>query len=110
MKKLKLNLDDLKIESFETMPKITGRGTINGHASASCDCTDGCGGGVTGPATVDAACDIASVVIPGLCIVLTQAGTCAEWGSCIGQCASDDCTQPPDCANPQTFSCEIKYC
>ncbi len=40
MKKLKLNLDDLKIESFETTPELTGRGTINGHASASCGCTN----------------------------------------------------------------------
>ncbi len=31
MKKLKLNLEDLKVESFETSKKISDKGTVNGN-------------------------------------------------------------------------------
>ncbi|MGD8778120.1 MAG: pinensin family lanthipeptide [Ignavibacteria bacterium] len=52
MKKLKLNLEDLKVESFETTSKISQQGTVNGNLPPgetipANNCGGGGGGGNT---------------------------------------------------------------
>ncbi len=98
MKKLELNLDDLKVESFETTPADSrrGRGTVFGYSEftefASCgpDCTPGDYGGQTydGGETCDASC------ADGTC-QLTCAFTCMP--TCGVSCLPGDCSPPGDC-------------
>lgn len=45
MSKLSLRLDGLEVQTFETLPRVRGRGTVHGHASAEgtgCDSMDAC--------------------------------------------------------------------
>lgn len=54
MKKLKLNLDDLKVESFETIKTQNGNGTIFGAASEErCESAGLCGTGTGGNPSTD---------------------------------------------------------
>jgi hypothetical protein len=72
MKKLKLNLDSLRVDSFETAAPSVARGTVQGHDATrladSCSCpypTDGCSlycGGSSGQCSGD--CDGDTVVDP----------------------------------------------
>ena len=43
MKKLRLNAEELRVESFPTAPAADESGTVNGHAA-----TEGCGGTLVG--------------------------------------------------------------
>ena len=86
--KLVLNLDALRVDSFDTLPaSVRGRGTVNGHAAtqqtchASCDpcatCDTSCAGGPL--------CDC----LPSGCV------------SCQTSCAGGplcDCAPTPTCA------------
>lgn len=87
MKKLKLDLDNLRVDSFDTTPAEGngGRGTVFGHAEsfqygctdgASCDsCAGSCG-------TCEASCC-------GTCnTCYTNCGTCPCDYSCNGSCYS----------------------
>ena len=53
MKKLQLNLDALRVDSFETSKELEARGTVRGHVETSCgepctcDCEATTGGGFT---------------------------------------------------------------
>ena len=47
MKKLKLDVEALRVESLEAAPAMTGEGTVRGHASTTCPtyeltCTGDC--------------------------------------------------------------------
>lgn len=45
MKKLRLEIDGLKVESFQALPARGGRGTVRGAESYyTLGCTEGCGG------------------------------------------------------------------
>lgn len=109
MKKLKLDLNDLKVESFETTHSILShKGTIKGaamlidsFAAYEGDCGGGGGGG-----TDWSNCACLSVTCPPTLACYTNEILCGESVGCV----SDDCTQPPFCPNPETFSCQIFIC
>jgi len=71
MKKIRLNLDDLKVDSFETTPEAGGRkGTLFGYQSqldtchAGCpDDLDGMMGGTTSPKP-GCACEVSEAICP----------------------------------------------
>jgi hypothetical protein len=87
MKKLRLNLDSLRVDSFQTAPLVWGRGTVRLHEStepqepesivATCDCP-GTGGG-TAWATCDWSCG-------GGCSNDTCGGSTCEWHTCADSC------------------------
>lgn len=64
MKKLKLNVEALRVDSFETKHE-TGQGTIYAHSkSTSLDWDSGCGSGCTGHGTCDnGTCDSGCTVV-----------------------------------------------
>jgi hypothetical protein len=77
MKKFKLRLDDLQIDSFHTLPAEKPKGTVFGE---QCTCMTLCGQNTCpGCPTCDASCD----------------GTCAE--SCAGSCLSCEYTCQASC-------------
>jgi hypothetical protein len=43
MDKLRLNLDGLKVESFEAGAEVPGQGTVKGFAATECSCAYTCG-------------------------------------------------------------------
>ena len=101
MKKLKLNLDEIKVESFETNPIQSKIGTVMGHLPESAFCNseetcNNCGGG-TGtnvPACSDVFCTQGAHCPTGQgwpsCYV-TGCGTCqTDCGTCVQTC-------PPTC-------------
>ena len=93
MKKLRLDQDDLRVESFGTEPGMGSRGTVLGHSYMTCDVTcdpwffcqtyeatchnRGCNTGLTSMCQTGAATDC-----PGQseCGAYTQGSTC--YGSC----------------------------
>ncbi len=97
MKKMKLSLDDLKVESFETTPesKDDSQGTVFAYFTPGLGntCDPGCTNATCGPtcATCDSTC------------VNTCGNTCGS--TCEGTCASNTCgntclaTCPNTCAN-----------
>lgn len=44
MSKLTLDIDELKVDSFDTGDEQGGRGTVRGNAALGCTCWDTCGG------------------------------------------------------------------
>ncbi|HEX2203176.1 MAG TPA: hypothetical protein VHG91_07750 [Longimicrobium sp.] len=60
MKKLRLTVDDLRVDTFVTAESIDPRGTVHGHISCRCTNAQGgtCGGGAScnGGATCDTDC------------------------------------------------------
>jgi hypothetical protein len=56
MSKLKLDLNELRIESFETKDAEEARGTVQAHASAIMTCPSTCASCVTCYATCFASC------------------------------------------------------
>ncbi len=56
MKKLKLNLEDLKVESFEINNSKNMKGTVNGNLPPQCDDNSGGGGGGGGSLTGGCTC------------------------------------------------------
>ena len=100
MAKLKLNLDDLRIKSFETTPEVQGAsGTVHGMSAcgntACGQCTNltnfggGCGNGTYGCLNSDAA---------------NQTVACNYW--------TWGCFSPPQCAPnyPNTYGCSTLTC
>lgn len=91
MGKLKLNLEDLKVESFATTPDARARrGTVFGQTHLP-DCnTQGCTEGCT--------------MANDTCIGPTCGESCAGWG-----CGSAPCTQeqtcPDTCNHGATYAC-----
>ncbi len=94
MKKLKLDFDDLKVESFETTDGPPGgHGTVRGYASESC------GGTCYLNCTYQESC----------------AGTCEPYcitnESCEGTCFEQHCTNNTDCGqNTCDYSCDTGVC
>jgi hypothetical protein len=84
MKKLKLNVDELAIESFESTSDDAAKGTAFAHDS-----------GTGAPYTCEAIC--------------TQVGnyTCAQYDTCAWPCAASDVTNCHRCTVHQT---EPTYC
>ncbi len=80
MKKITLNLDDLKVESFNTTPEATGRGkgAVFGY---DCGCPPGCN--CTCPDTCVNTCPA--------CDTLTD---CPDYFSCLGLTCTN--TEAPD--------------
>jgi hypothetical protein len=89
MKKLKLHLDDLRIDSFTTTPSERPKGTVFGE---QCTCWTQCT--CPGCPTCDASCN-------GTCYASCN-GTCAATcdASCNGTC--DACTWEASCGG---YSC-----
>ncbi|PIQ09559.1 MAG: hypothetical protein COW71_05875 [Ignavibacteriales bacterium CG18_big_fil_WC_8_21_14_2_50_31_20] len=94
MKKLKLNLDDLKVESFETTNSLQGlKGTVNGQGPLTI---------VTEPDIVSQPCqcydptsDSLRPTCDATCLVPTCANTCAH--TCADTCGmSCDCGTWPN--------------
>lgn len=77
MKKLKLELDDLQVESFQTARAEPRRGTVRGNIPPTWNCTDYV------DCTWDFGCETEVVSCNGSCN-----GSCADtcWGSCNGTC------------------------
>jgi hypothetical protein len=92
MNKLKLQLDDLSVESFDTVAARTGKGTIFGeqctcYTQCTCPgcptCDASCNG--TCAATCNGSCDgTCDYTCPG-CAPETQEDTCKQY-SCQGVC------------------------
>jgi hypothetical protein len=80
MKKLKLNLDDLKVESFQTLPSMNKKGTAHGHLPPSIEEIDTC----FGPS----------------CRICPTDLTC--YNTCEATCAN---TCPDTCANTCPATC-----
>ena len=74
-KKLRLEIEELKVESFDAEPEQKRRGTVVGHGSRSremgtgCDTQDGCcGANTVGDACgTSGDCDDISVCYGGMC-------------------------------------------
>ena len=84
MKKLRLNLDSLHVESFQTAAPVWGRGTVRMHESqepesivATCDCPGP--GGASAWATCDWSCG-------GNCSNATCGGNTCEYQTCADSC------------------------
>jgi hypothetical protein len=58
MKKLKLNVDELSVESFEPVDQNDQRGTAHGYASTKCGLLDTCYASCMDPASCAATCTI----------------------------------------------------
>jgi hypothetical protein len=102
--KMKLNLDELQVESFETVSGEQERGTVHGYVTGTlgCNCTDGdtC-------ATCRASCGTCFDTCPDTCentcpdtCVNTCPATCAScvdtcWESCDFTECHWDCTYYP---------------
>ncbi len=86
MKKIKLSLEDLEVESFTTTPEDPGkkRGTVVGFATAFTCNTNGCHPECTGDPTVPYTC-------PYTCDDMSCNPTCGV--SCGGSCP--DTCEPP---------------
>ncbi len=104
MKKMKLSLDDLKVESFQTTPESAAqkKGTVFGYITQDLtlcqECpTNTCGNTCQGP-TCEGTCD-------NTCQGPTCEGTCGE--ATCGQCAP---TCPELCGTFACFYCTRRDC
>lgn len=92
MKKLKLNLDDLKVQSFETAPQEAAAGTVQGHEMTEhTRCWGLCGG------ATDGICNSQE------CFTADYACT---WDPAELTCYTNGIAHPTLCA----ASCEYKLC
>jgi hypothetical protein len=91
MKKLKLDFDDLKVESFQTPDVPPGvHGTVKGY-----DVSDSCGGTCFVMCTGQQSC-------AGTCVPV-----CVTNQSCDGTCFEQHCTNNTDCGqNTCDWSCD----
>ena len=94
MKKLKLNLEDLRVESFQTTPDDPwlARGTVRGYGDTP-ECT-------TNPVTCEVTCNTACAQ-PG-CPTYQCGGT--EWTNCDPSCGPTQCYT--DCGE---YTCGGEY-
>ncbi len=81
MKKLKLNLEELKVESFEATVKQNVKGTVNGNATIppQLTCDDGCITSVTNPCHTEYPCHTDHWSCNGTCFD----PTCQEQKTCF---------------------------
>ncbi len=105
MKKLRLSLDDISVDSFPTSSLVNRTGTVAGHGMSDttcfqviCDCPTGSGHGcVTDEPSCNGTCDASC---NGTCAASCNGGCGGEtddW-SCRGSCAYDSmclCTEFP---------------
>jgi hypothetical protein len=93
MKRLKLDLDELVVESFKATDAPAGqRGTVKGHAKATTGCTVGWD-----------TCQTQAESCEGTCIA---ASACDYFSQCVGWCASqhETCSCFGSCTG--TISCD----
>ncbi len=93
MKKLFLRLEDLSIDSFETLPQVSPRGTVRGNASEpanTCGPED-----LSYPGSCDPFCDTGACPTRDctpLCPPLTREITCYPTGpDPVNTCCGGDC-------------------
>lgn len=125
-KRVKLNLDDLVVESFDTLPGSTGpqKGTVRAFETDTCwlvtnpcysGCDTQCGGAQCNPTqdtcvgnTCDQTCDCGGVSDGGTCNGGNTCGSCqftctpacqSAWtyASCGGSCEETDCPGQGNC-------------
>ena len=103
MKKVKLNLDDLKVESFVTTPDATsGRGTVFGQVThpwdscgGTCVATDPCGTCSPANTCIPGACTDAGLTCPApACPPESEQGTCAPAETCYTCVGQGTCPDP----------------
>jgi hypothetical protein len=101
MKKIRLDLDSLSIESFDTTGAADARGTVAGHATyqAYCSygltCVDSCEGTCDGSCVSE--CGTCGATGCGSCGA-TYCGTCVDPSCCPTYCGTCyDWTCDPDC-------------
>jgi len=75
MKKLKLNLDEIKVESFQTVQALINKGTVLGNDEWTVTC----------PPDTEAGCATEAATCPNTC-VNTCAATCPN--TCIATCVA----------------------
>ena len=105
MKKLKLNLDDLKVESFATTPDAaSGRGTVFGQVTHPYDSNCGTCPGNTNCGTCNGeSCDYPGCTAAGLTCVDpcgpggSEAGTCGPANTCVTTCEPQSTCPSPTC-------------
>jgi hypothetical protein len=88
MKRLKLNVEELLVESFASTDAPTSRrGTVHAHAQATYACTEGWD-----------SCQTQEESCGGTCI---DPGTCGYFSQCMGWCESqhDSCSCQGSCTN-----------
>ena len=85
-KKLRLELDDIRVDSFELATE-QGRGTVRGHVCAVCCCDPCC---CTCCNTCQATCAASCQTCPDSCWGTCYDITCA--GRSCDICPSDNCT------------------
>ena len=101
MKKLKLNLDDLKIDSFEiNTVNDHGRGTVKGDGSGlpTCDGPETCGGDTCQFSCDGDSCDITCISPTECCATFTCPSkhyTCDD--TCAAYCTVDHCETGNPC-------------
>ncbi len=98
MKKLKLNLEDLKVESFETSSKSINKGTVHGNGDTvvdrTCEEYHTCGGQNSCDPTNCPGCHVTNY---------TQCGTCpTDNPTCDDNTCWVDCTA---CTVGNIYSC-----
>jgi hypothetical protein len=99
MKRLKLDVDELLVESFNSTDAPTSqRGTVRAHGQAG-QATYACTAGWYTCDTQES-CD-------GTCV---EGGTCGYFSQCVGWCASqhDGCSDLGSCTG--TISCDTYNC
>jgi hypothetical protein len=92
MKRLKLDVDELLVESFEANAPAGERGTVHGNAKATYGCTEGWDTCYTQGDSCQATC--------------IGATGCDYYSQCVGWCGSqhDSCSCLGSCTG--TISCE----
>jgi hypothetical protein len=100
MNKLRLHLEDLAVESFDTVRgRQAERGTVHGNDACCCCCCPCC---CSGAASCGGTCDASAC--NGSCV-----NTCAA--SCNGTCASCDASACyGSCAYTCDYSCDPYVC
>lgn len=108
-RKIKLSLEDLKVESFTTEDRVTEMsGTVHGYVTE----THGCGQTCYPDHTCVDTCNTDGESCLMSCAMCTQTGECGgtcgttqQWG-CGGTGVSDTCDHLPTCAQQSCIGCE----
>ncbi|HEX8905972.1 MAG TPA: hypothetical protein VF771_14075 [Longimicrobiaceae bacterium] len=101
MKKLTLNLDELAVDSFDTVPTAGRRGTVQAR-SGTTYADESCNGTCDHTCYPDscASCDFtcgSCASCGGTCAVSCGAATCGGADTCGGTCDYATCAQPETC-------------
>ncbi len=89
MKKLKLNLDDLKVESFNTSTSEPIKGTVKGNWTYTNSCGEESDGIVI--------CDTEQATCWNTCDATCFTNCATDCATCNGSCAADPSCQGPSC-------------